>query len=188
MQTLLAMFTYCAIVLLVINATADGMRIAGKDHTTLRVWTQLPRKQLPETRKSSAMEDDTCAPPSSADLRALQDEKQIGSPGSRGWFSEGCTNETDQISLEPIGEGKGVCLDGKCYDIDNLAKWLRQRKTVPHNNQPFLVKQYEALGTTAGRSIPNILPEASPISYSNTYPDISPEAAMRWGIRFYPHV
>lgn len=51
----------------------------------------------------------------------------------------------DMISTEPIGQSRGICLDGQCYDTKTLTRWLKRHPSLPHNRKSFTVTQLNML-------------------------------------------
>ena len=58
-----------------------------------------------------------------------------------------CMGDRDVITLEDIGPNNIrniVKVDKKCYNADELQKWLVNNSTLPHNRQPYTSKELNA--------------------------------------------
>ena len=58
-----------------------------------------------------------------------------------------CVGDRDVITLDDINPnniGNVVKVDKKCYNADELQKWLVNNPTLPHNRQPYTSKELNA--------------------------------------------
>jgi hypothetical protein len=110
-------------------------------------WTGRPKRIVEDVSEKKIVKKKKPNRPPQRMCTPFNLSKKMGSPGSRSWFSEGCIGKDDVISWVPIAKGKGVCLEGQCYNIDSLKMLfqLSPVSTVPHSRREFTLEQFEIL-------------------------------------------
>jgi hypothetical protein len=63
--------------------------------------------------------------------------------GCVGGMCKTCDGKDDMITLEAIPEGKGVCIDKQCYDIDTLRDGILLDPKLPHNRAQYTIPDLE---------------------------------------------
>ena len=88
-----------------------------------------------------------------------------------------CIGDRDVITLDDINPnniGNVVKVDKKCYNADELQKWLVNNSTLPHNRQPYTSKELnQCVGDTFSPSPPSISSYTTTISSPSLLPTSS---------------